>query len=81
MVATGQLQSLSEQQLVDCSKQNCGFNDGLRDYAFDDYKTVNAASESSYPCTARDGTCKSSFTTGIPKGGVTGYVDFSGALV
>merc|ERR1712046_353184 len=28
---------------------------------------------SSYPYTARDGSCKSSFTTAIPQGGVTGY--------
>merc|ERR1711988_1109156 len=27
----------------------------------------------SYPYTARDGTCKSSFTAAIPQGGVTGY--------
>merc|ERR1719444_227583 len=31
------------------------------------------ATEASYPYTARDGTCKSSFTAAIPKGGVTGY--------
>merc|ERR1712170_98284 len=37
------------------------------------------ASESSYPYTARDGTCKSSYTTAIPSGGVTGYTDCSGA--
>ena len=51
-----QLQSLSEQQLVDCSKQNNGFYGGLSGYAFDYYKTVNAATESPYPYTARDGT-------------------------
>merc|ERR1719252_362902 len=31
------------------------------------------ATESSYPYKARDGSCKSSFTTAIPRGGVTGY--------
>merc|ERR1711998_455580 len=35
------------------------------------------ATESSYAYTARDGTCKSSFTTAIPAGGVTGYKDVS----
>merc|ERR1712118_314806 len=41
------------------------------------------ATEASYPYTARDGTCKSSFTAAIPNGGVTGYKSvgniFSGA--
>jgi len=31
------------------------------------------ATEASYPYTARDGTCKSSFTAAIPQGGITGY--------
>merc|ERR1712039_452628 len=35
------------------------------------------ATESSYPYTARDGSCKSSFSTAIPRGGVTGYTDVS----
>merc|ERR1712046_104869 len=78
-VATGSLKSLSEQQLVDCSKQNSGCNGGLMDYAFSFYESTSIASESSYPYTARDGTCKSSFTTAIPQGGVTGYKDASGA--
>merc|ERR1712187_363547 len=78
-VATGSLKSLSEQQLVDCSKQNSGCNGGLMDYAFSFYRTTSIASESSYPYTARDGTCKSSYTTAIPSGGVTGYTDCSGS--
>merc|ERR1719152_505791 len=76
-IATGTLASLSEQQLVDCSKQNSGCNGGLMDYAFSFYENVNIASESSYPYTARDGSCKSSFTTAIPRGSVTGYKDIS----
>merc|ERR1712032_1266029 len=76
-IASGSLQSLSEQQLVDCSKQNSGCNGGLMDYAFAFYEKTSIASESSYPYTARDGSCKSSYTTAIPKGGVTGYKDIS----
>merc|ERR1712151_297540 len=33
----------------------------------------NVATEASYPYTARDGSCKSSYTTAIPQGGITGY--------
>merc|ERR1719324_2267964 len=76
-IATGSLQSLSEQQLVDCSKQNSGCNGGLLDYAFSFYKSTSVASEQSYAYTGRDGTCKSSYTAAIPEGGVTGYKDIS----
>merc|ERR1711943_65473 len=76
-IATGNLQSLSEQQLVDCSKQNSGCNGGLMDYAFKFYESTSVATEDSYSYTGRDGTCKSSYTEAIPKGGVTGYKDIS----
>merc|ERR1712113_877986 len=39
---------------------------------------VAVATEQSYSYTARDGTCKSSFQTAIPKGGVTGYKTANG---
>merc|ERR1711907_754507 len=76
-IATGNLQSLSEQQLVDCSKQNSGCNGGLMDYAFKFYESTSVASEQSYAYTGRDGTCKSSYTAAIPRGGVTGFKDIS----
>jgi C1A family cysteine protease len=74
-ISSGNLVSMSEQQFVDCSKQNSGCNGGLMDYAFSYAKGVAVATESSYAYTARDGSCKSSFTTAIPQGGVTGYTD------
>merc|ERR1712217_678818 len=49
----------------------------MGDYAFSFYRTTSIASESSYPYTARDGSCKSSYTAAIPRGGVTGYKDVS----
>merc|ERR1712093_772217 len=72
-IASGSLTSMSEQQLVDCSTQNAGCNGGSMELAFNFAGTVNVATESSYPYTAQDGTCKTSFTTAIPQGGVTGY--------
>merc|ERR1712176_1730799 len=76
-INTGTLTSMSEQQFVDCSKANLGCNGGLMDYGFQYAEGVAVATESSYPYTARDGSCKSSYTTAIPRGGVTGYHDVS----
>lgn len=47
------------------------------DSAFQYAEGVAVATESSYPYTARDGSCKSSYTTAIPRGGVNGYHDVS----
>merc|ERR1711865_304278 len=76
-LATANLKSLSEQQLVDCSKANGGCQGGLMDAAFTFYKTTGIAEEDSYPYKAKNGKCKKSFTTAIPEGGVTGFVDIS----
>merc|ERR1712066_1119335 len=73
-IGTGTLTSMSEQQLVDCSKANLGCNGGSMESGFQFEEGVNVATESSYPYTARDGSCKSSgYSTAIPRGGVTGY--------
>merc|ERR1712187_364175 len=73
-IGTGTLTSMSEQQLVDCSKANLGCNGGSMESGFQFEEGVNVATESSYPYTARDGSCKSSgYSTAIPRGGVSGY--------
>lgn len=60
-IKTGQLNSVSEQQLVDCagSSGNQGCNGGLMDDAFNWIVSHRGiGSEASYPYTARDGQCK-----------------------
>merc|ERR1719201_3228771 len=59
-IATGKDVTLSEQQLVDCSKANSGCGGGLMDQAFTYYQGTSVASESSYPYQGKDGTCKTS---------------------
>lgn len=68
---TGELQSYSEQQLVDCSTANHGCHGGLMDYGFQYVKSHPLMLESEYPYRGMDGTCRA--TTG--SGQVTGYVD------
>merc|ERR1712071_691960 len=49
----------------------------MGDYAFAFYEGTSVATESSYPYKGTDGSCKSSYTTAVPRGGVTGYKDIS----
>jgi C1A family cysteine protease len=65
-IKSGKLLSLSEQQLVDCSTSNHGCNGGNASLAFSYLSSKAAMSESSYPYTHRNGTCKwSSNNTGV----------------
>merc|ERR1712054_678487 len=76
-IATGNLVSLSEEQLVQCSTVNSGCNSGLMDYAFEYAKKTPMVTEDSYPYTSgtgRTGTCNK----GMEEGGavsVTGFTD------
>merc|ERR1711904_81769 len=72
-ISSGQLTSMSEQQFVDCDKSSMGCNGGNMGSAFQWAEQQNVLTEQSYPYTARDGSCKSSGSTAIPQGGVTGY--------
>lgn len=74
-IKTGNLVSLSEQQLVDCSKENSGCKGGAMDEAFKFLKEQNSCTEESYPYQAKEGTCSDTCTVGIPKGSIKGYYD------
>jgi len=56
---TGQLVSLSEQNLIDCSKRNHGCSGGNRDLAFEYIKSNGGIdTEYGYPYENRDGPCR-----------------------
>ena len=61
-IATGQLENLSEQQLVDCSKDyiNFGCNGGQMDHAFEYAIDNGMCLDSDVPYTATSGSCSDS---------------------
>jgi len=76
-ISKGQLNSLSEQDLVDCSTQNNGCNGGLMDYAFEFVKgNGGLCSEDDYTYLAyQEWRCKDSQCTKYDP--ITGYTDVS----
>jgi len=77
-IATGQLLSLSEQQIVDCSSYGGnGCQGGLPSRAITWAESQNICGESGYPYTAKDGSCHTCSSPVLPSGSVTGVKSVS----
>ncbi len=63
-IQTGELISLSEQQLVDCDTTSYGCNGGWQSHAFKYAEKHGVETESDYPYTAKDGKCQASSSKG-----------------
>jgi len=70
------LTSLSEQQIVDCAASygGAGCSGGSNDIGYKYANSGGLCTESAYPYTAKDGTCKSSSCSPSANSKVTGYV-------
>jgi C1A family cysteine protease len=71
-IAAGKLGSYAEQQLVDCDTRSDGCSGGYNQYGISYIGNTGIASESAYPYTARDGSCRSTSKT-LAAGAVSGY--------
>lgn len=74
-ISTGDLISLSEQELVDCDSTNDGCEGGYMDYAFE-WVIENGGidTEANYPYTGEDGTCNTT-KEGYKVVTIDGYTD------
>lgn len=70
-IKSGNLVSLSEQQLVNCDKANHGCNGGLMNLAFDYIKNNGIAKESDYPYVGKQEPCNANVAS--PTVRITGY--------
>jgi len=73
-IAAGKLGSYAEQQLVDCDTTggSQGCNGGFNQYGISYIGSTGIAAESSYPYTAKDGSCRS-VSKALAAGAVSGY--------
>jgi len=75
-IATGELTSLSEQELVDCSSSfgNNGCNGGMMDYGFEFVEEYGLCTEDAYEYTGVDtGSCEKSHCSSVAS--ISSYVD------
>ncbi|XP_010928804.1 cysteine protease XCP1 [Elaeis guineensis] len=74
-IVTGNLTSLSEQELIDCNTDNNGCNGGLMDYAFS-FIVSNGGlhTEEDYPYLMKEGTCEEKRAK-LEAVTITGYED------
>ncbi|KAI9086160.1 hypothetical protein K1719_031881 [Acacia pycnantha] len=67
-IATGELVSLSEQELVDCDSKSQACSGGWPSYAFDwVIRNGGISKEEDYPYTAQQGYCRASMQNGVVK--------------